>query len=323
MEHEFHHWLHKELSGQKLAFPFLVAGVGDDAAVIDANQLSNWGGSGTAEIIVSTDMIAEGTHFLLAAPDQELSIIGRKLAAVNLSDIAAMGAKPAFMTVNFQLNRKLNFEQATQLFNGLKTMSDEYNVAIVGGDTNTWDGPTVLSATIVGVRNPNIHRSFGGWRLSDAQIGDWIIASGAFGGSIHGRHLTFEPRVCLSLFLAEHYQVNAATDATDSLAIDLNAIARESNVQMQIELDSIPISNDVNLYLESNSAPEDDNNLQHALYDGEDFELLITVPPKIGKKILADTNLPTPMTKIGTVVEGAPRLIDNHGQEIQVKGYVH
>lgn len=323
MEHEFHHWLQEKLSDQGMAFPFLVTGVGDDAAVINAERLSDWGGSDTAEFIVSTDMIAEGTHFLLSNPDLELSTIGRKLAAVNLSDIAAMGAKPAFLTVNFQLNRKLNFDQATQLFNGLKTMSDEYNVAIVGGDTNTWDGPTVLAATIVGVRNSNTHQSFGGWRLSDAQVGDWILASGAFGGSIHGRHLTFEPRVHLALFLAEHFQINAATDATDSLTIDLNAMSRSSGVRMQIDLDSIPISNDVNLYLESDSTREHLNDLQHALYDGEDFELLITVPPETGKQILGDTSLPTVMTKIGTVVEGDARLIDTDGREIQVKGYVH
>lgn len=312
MEHEFHSWLKAYCTDNP--FRWVRQGIGDDAAVIATERLGDEVGEGF-DMVVSSDMIAEGTHFRVAYDDlASLKQIGRKLVAVNLSDIAAMGATPRFITLNFQLPRTFDLDQAVAVFEGASELTRQYGVSIIGGDTNSWDGPMVLSATITGIR-PSTQS---GWGLSNAQVGDAILASGNFGGSIFGRHLTFEPRIELATYLAKHFTIRAATDATDSLTIDLMAIAKASRVGMQVDLASIPISADVDGFEE----PED-RSIVHALHDGEDFELLFTACPRIAQRILQDPHLPTAVTRIGTVIEGEARLLDQNGNAVKIAGYIH
>ena len=312
MEHEFHEWLRSQCKDHP--FSWIRQGIGDDAAVI-ATDLLRDGAEAAFDLVVSSDMIAEGTHFL--NPDNDpvsLKKVGRKLVAVNFSDIAAMGATPKFITLNFLLPKALDVEHVILIFEGARKLTQQYDVAIIGGDTNTWQGPIVLSATVTGIRDADQT----GWGLDDAQVGDAIFASGSFGGSIFGRHQTFEPRIELANYLAKNYSIHAATDATDSLTIDLMAIAKASRVAIQLDLDSIPISKDVQASEESESAA-----LLHALHDGEDFELLFTVSPEIADRLIIDPNLPTPVTRIGKVVDGSARLIDQDGNLLQIAGYIH
>lgn len=312
MEHDFHQWLKEQAS----SLPFVSIGIGDDAAAImpvkfdlPDNVQAN------AEWVVTNDMIAEGTHFELATDQsltQHLANIGRKSIAVSLSDIAAMGAIPMFATFSLQLPRSLNLANSISLYEGASSLANDFNVAIIGGDTNSWKGPLVLGTTLFGVRQ---HLK-DGWKLSDAKVNDVVLVSGDFGGSLHGKHFLFEPQINLSRYLIENYSIHGATDATDSLSLDLMAIGKSSNVGFQIDLNAIPISTDV-------ESVEPEKRLKHALYDGEDFELILTTSPTEAEKILNDEQVPSRLTKIGSIIDGPPRIIDLDGEIVEVKGYIH
>jgi len=319
MEHQFHEWLKSKtktnpsLTQQQIPADSysVIAGIGDDAAVIDfAGQ----------PLVITTDAIAEGTHFRLSDrpknPDSvSLSVlerIGRKALAVSLSDIAAMGANPIAATLSFQCPKFLTIDNLKALYDGAGRLAAEFEVAIVGGDTNTWDGGLVVSSTVFGTRNNDLT----GWSLDGAQDGDVIYVSGAFGGSIHGRHFDFEPRLRLANHLAANYQINSATDASDSLTMDLMAIAKASGVSLTIDLNAVPISEDV-------QASQETSALEHALSDGEDFELIFTVAPEVAIRLDQATKLPTPITKIGRVSVGSPGLRDLNNNPIPIRGYEH
>ena len=312
MEHQFHNWLRSQPHGAASVTNVSInTGIGDDAAVIDfASQ----------PLIVTTDAIAEGTHFWIPKRESDqgpsrvaaFERIGRKALAVSLSDIAAMGARPVAATLNFQCPKTLTLEDLQALYNGTSRLATEYGLAIVGGDTNTWQDGLVVSSTVFGTRAPEQT----GWSLNGAKPGDVIYVSGEFGGSIHGRHFDFEPRLALANYLATGYRVNSATDASDSLTSDLMAIAQASRVGMEINLAAVPISPDV-------QASEDKSSLEHALTDGEDFELIFTVSLEDAAKLDQAKDLPTRITRLGAVQTGSPALYDNKGQQILVSGYEH
>ncbi|MFT5304318.1 MAG: thiamine-monophosphate kinase [Mariniblastus sp.] len=330
MEHDFHCWLKKRTLNH-VHRDRVQVGMGDDGAVLAPSNLS---------IVVVTDTIAEGTHFDLSQHD--LSLVGRKALAVNLSDLAAMGAQPSSAVLTFMLPRNwtsLNFPHqsnpeildadsttthagstgliaAKQIYQGINKIAEEFDVAIIGGDTNTWNGPLVVGATVMGYREPTQT----GWSIGGVQPGDKIVVSGSFGGSIHGRHLSFTPRVKLANYLVEHYAIGAATDASDSLSLDLATLASSSNVGINLDLHAIPISSDVR-------ASEHPAALHHALTDGEDFELILAVCPAQIDRLMADNNLPCKLTVIGTATETHRELrtLDHHGKisTFTPKGYIH
>ncbi len=312
MEYQFHQWLR---TTQTFAQPeHVVLGIGDDAGVLD------WDSS---KLVVTTDTIAEGTHFLLDEISQsQLERIGRKLIAVNFSDLAAMGATPCAVTLNFQVPDSLLADHVKHLFTGCRNICDQFNSVIIGGDTNVWKDRLVLSATAIG----KLPADQVGWTLNGAQVGDSILVSGSFGGSIHGRHFDFVPRLELASYLRQRYQIHSATDASDSLTLDLTAIARASQVQFQIDLGQVPISPDLEQYdpaLQGESDAVRQQRLSHALSDGEDFELLLTAEPTVARKIVEDLDCPAPLTIIGTVIAGQPGLIDMDENPVPVDGYIH
>ena len=316
MEHQFHDWLKSKTSSsttstRRLAgSPAVQTGIGDDAAIVDfAGQ----------PLVITTDAIAEGTHFCLSdtkpggkTPAKVFERIGRKALAVSLSDIAAMGATPFAATLTFQCPKRLTIDDLKSLYAGAARLADEFELEIVGGDTNTWDDGLVVSSTVFGTRKPELT----GWSLDGAKDGDAIYVSGEFGGSIHGRHFDFEPRLRLASYLADNHQINSATDASDSLTMDLMAIAKASDVAFEIDLDAVPISGDVR-------AIEGKSRLEHALCDGEDFELIFTVPSEVAKQLDQISNLPTPITKIGRASSGSPAIFDLDNKPILVGGYEH
>ena len=317
MERQFHDWLREHRSPPVDAAGSnritnrceVVTGIGDDGAVIDfAGQ----------RLVITTDAIAEGTHFVRPKSDQGLvrvsvfERIGRKALAVSLSDIAAMGASPVAATLSFQCPKSLTIDDLKALYNGANQLATEFGLRIVGGDTNTWNEGLVVSSTVFGDRD----RQLNGWSLDGAKLGDAIFVSGAFGGSIHGRHFDFEPRLRLAGYLANGYQVNSATDVSDSLTSDLMAIARASKVAMEIDLDAVPISDDV-------QASDAKSALEHALSDGEDFELIFTVAEEVAAQLEEVNDLPTSITRIGRVQKGPAALYDCKGQLVPISGYDH
>ncbi len=268
------------------ASPAVVIGIGDDTAVVSASD---------GLILLAADMLLEGVHFDLATatPFQ----IGRKTLAVNLSDVAAMGGRPKYALVSLALPRQLsehrNENFAEQLFEGLRSLAKEFETTIVGGDTNSWDGPLVINVAITGEVSAGkaITRS-------GAKVGDWIFVTGSLGGSIVGRHLDFTPRVSEALILREACHLNAMIDVSDGLVADLYHILEESNVGAFLNESSIPISET------AASLADDRSPLEHALGDGEDFELLFTVSPEDGQKLTENNPLPIPLSHIGEIVVG-------------------
>jgi len=236
--------------------------IGDDAAVI-------------GDRIITVDMLTEGVDFLLADTDPQW--IGRKALAVNLSDIAAMGGVPRWFFVAVALPRTGALALAEQLFAGMQPLIDQYDLILAGGDTNTWDSGLVISITVIGCVPER-----GVFRRSGGKAGDRIFVTGKLGGSILRHQFCFEPRINEALHLNAHYEIHSAIDISDGLTLDLHRLATESRLGAVIDESALPIAEDaVTLSQQSGQAP-----LEHALSDGEDFELLFTVAPQTAETLL-------------------------------------
>lgn len=257
-------------------------GIGDDAAWLKFNQ--------NGESLVTVDMLLEGVHFTLetATPFQ----IGWKSLGVNLSDIAAMGGRAVAAVVGIALPRSRAWELAQGVQQGIEALAQQFKVCIAGGDTNTWDGPLVISITALGEPLPA-----GPVRRSGARPGDWILVTGDLGGSISGKHLNFIPRLEEARLLQEHVELHAMIDISDGLAADLQHILDESRVGARIMAAQVPISK------AALSATDDRTPLAHALGDGEDFELLLTLSPADAQALLAKPIFDTPLSHIGMIIE--------------------
>ena len=299
--------------------PNVVVGPGDDAAVLARPA---------GDVVVSTDMLSDDVDFLLAETKPEL--VGRKALGVNLSDLAAMAATPIGFTASVAVDKNwskpaygnlscLNYLK--RLCEGMLKLADEFNCPLVGGDTNCFNGPLTISITVFGVI-PHIlkrRKKYIPWTRSAAQPCDAILLTGAVGGSIHGRQFTFTPRVNEALYLRQNYDIHAAVDISDGLSLDLFRMTTASNVGAALDLDAIPIHRDVK------KTHDDVTPLQHALSDGEDFELILTASPATAEKILCDETLRSlgaKIARIGTVVN-QPGLWTTDGKEISPSGWLH
>lgn len=265
--------------------------------------------------VVTTDMLMDGVDFQLSQHDARR--IGRKSLAVNLSDLAAMGARPVGAVISLALPRRGGEELALQLYEGLIPLAEEFETAIAGGDTNSWDGPLVISITVIGEVIPGKE-----WRRSGAKLGDEILVTGSFGGSILGKHFDFTPRVRESLLLAERYEIHAAMDVSDGLSLDLSRLCEASGCGAVLNLSQIPIAPSA-YELESRDGQ---SSLDHALGDGEDFELILAVAPAVAEKLLAAQPLGVPLTRIGRFVKESGLWQQAGGgplQSLAPRGYEH
>jgi thiamine-monophosphate kinase len=264
--------------------PALGVGLGDDAAVLTV---------GGGQLVVTTDLLTEGVDFLLAEHDPRR--IGHKALAVNLSDLAAMAARPLGVVIALALPAQGGEKLARELYAGILPLAARYGVAIAGGDTNTWTGGLAISITALGIPSPR-----GPLLRSGARPGDRILVTGTFGGSILGRHFDFEPRVAEALLLADRYELHAGIDVSDGLSLDLSRLAAESGCGASLDLAQIPVSAAA-AQLAAQTA-DGRSALDHALSDGEDFELVLAVPPTVAEQILRDQPLAVPVTAIGEFV---------------------
>lgn len=278
-EFDFIEWVRAQGDGNAR----VPVGIGDDAAVVRFPAPGN--------ALVTVDMLMEGTDFLI--PPATGVQIGRKALAVNLSDIAAMAGKPVACVVSVALPRRGGFLLGRELYAGIRQLADEFGVALAGGDTNAWDGPLVVSITVFG--DPT---DPGPVRRSGARPGDWIMATGDFGGSISGKQFDFVPRVKEAQTLQKAVSLHAMIDVSDGLAADLHHILDESRVGAILDAGTIPIS------ASALAASDGRSPLDHALGDGEDFELLFTVSPEDGQKLLDSPPFTTRLTHLGKIVPG-------------------
>lgn len=281
-------------------------GIGDDCASLrfPAN----------AEIVVTTDMLMDGRHFRLGEATAEQ--VGYKALAVNLSDIAAMACIPVAALLAVALPSAEAVEIARGLHSGMRSLADRFGVSLIGGDTNAWDGPLVVSVTLLGeaTEGPPIRRS-------GAKPGDAILVTGPLGGSLLGRHLHPEPRINEALALRRLVELHAMIDVSDGLASDLGHVLVESGgLGALLDARSIPVHTDAILLSGQDERPP----LDHALTDGEDFELCVVVSMQEATRLLADP--PCTLFRVGRVT-AKPGLnierADGRIEPLLIKGFDH
>lgn len=231
----------------------IVVDSGDDAAVL---------AFGSSRVIFKIDGILSGVHFDgSAAPEA----IGHKALARCLSDVAAMGGTPRYAVVAMAVPRKVRPEYLRRLYRGMEKTARRFDTAIVGGDFATHAGKLAITVALLGETAGR-----GPVRRSGAKPGDRIGVTGPLGGSILGKHLRFTPRLKEGLRL-NRAGATAMIDLSDGFARDLHHLCEESRVGAVIDARKLPIA------AAARRLPG--RALDHALFDGEDYELLYTIPP--------------------------------------------
>jgi thiamine-monophosphate kinase len=281
----------------------VLLGPGDDAAIVAPT-----GGP----LVVTTDMLLEGSCFVLA--EAGAAAVGRKAMNVNLSDCAAMAARPLYALVAVGLPRSADRRLAEGLFAGLQAAAHAEGCAIIGGDTNTWAGPLTIAVTLIGQATGR-----GPVRRSGAQVGDHLLVTGPVGGSIQGHHLTFTPRVQVALALHAQADLHALIDISDGLAADVWHLCTESGVGAELVAERIPLTPAALASTDGRSP------LEHGLRDGEDFELILAVSPTDAERLVRTQPLAgLTLTDIGTIVPTGLWLLTTAGrQPLAPHGYEH
>lgn len=278
--------------------------VGDDCATVRFRSPS---------MIVTTDMLMDGRHFILDRDGPEAA--GFKAMGVNISDIAAMCGAPRFATVAVALPRRDAVAVGRGLDSGLRRMADRFGVHIVGGDTNAWDGPLVVSVTLMGEPHP-----LGSPSRAGARVGDAIFVTGPLGGSLaRGRHLRPDPRIREAQAIRPVMNPAAMIDLSDGLSSDLGHILDESGgLGAILDEAAIPIHADAIDQSAADGVPA----ILHALDDGEDFELCFTVRPEDATRLPEGVAL----HRIGEVVAGPGirlRAGDGRLTPVERRGFDH
>ncbi len=255
-------------------------------------------------LLVGCDQVLDGVHF--DSNVHSPRAIGKKAMNRNLSDCAAMACLPAAALVSFALPKGRDIEYAKELYAGTKEAADEFAFEIVGGDTASWDGRLALTVTILG-------RSAGNTPLTrkGARAGDAIYVTGqGLGGSVRGRHMTFVPRIFEGFQIGKSGFATSMIDLSDGLSRDLGHVCRESGVGAVINASRVPIHEDAIEMRRDGHSP-----LEHALHDGEDYELLFTGP----SLALVD------YTEIGRITAEPGIWLENDGQLelLEPRGWEH
>jgi thiamine-monophosphate kinase len=256
---------------------WLVVGPGDDAAVVEPER-------GALDVF-TTDVQVEGVHFdrRFVTPDA----IGYRALAVNLSDLAAMGARPRAALLSLVLPDAFELAAIDALVDGVLAMADTHRVAVIGGNIARSPGPLVVDVTAIGtVRRRRILRRAG------ARHGDGVYLTGTVGDALvgleslqHGgaqtmhaqeqRYLRPEPRVRAGLALAGYRAAAACMDLSDGLADAVRQVAAASGVGIELDAASLPIADAVRRWHDARGRDA----TAAALQGGDDYELLFTSRP--------------------------------------------
>jgi thiamine-monophosphate kinase len=238
----------------------VLVGIGDDAAVVRAPR---------RPIVLTCDPVVVGVHCTAATPARA---VGAKAVLRNLSDLAAMGALPDWLLVAVLLPQGTPAAWRRGLFAGIRAASRRHGCRVVGGDVGVTPGPANVVVTAVG------HLPGRALRRDAAVVGDAIHVTGALGGSILGRHLRFQPRLAEGQHLAAQRATGAVMDISDGLLLDLATMLAASStragVRLGAELDAAAIP--IHPAARGLATTSRRTALQHAMADGEDYELLFT-----------------------------------------------
>jgi thiamine-monophosphate kinase len=267
-------------------------------------------------LVVTTDAVVEGVHFLRAYSTP--GDIGHKALAVNLSDLAAMGATPRWALLSLVLPGSWLVADVEDLVDGLAALAGRHGVSVVGGNITRTDGPLVVDVTAggdVGSRK---------WLTrSGAKAGHEIYVSGSIGGAAAGldmlqsgaaqdsacamRHRRPEPRVRLGMALSRARAARAAMDLSDGLADAVRQVAAASEVGVRIDAESLPIDPGAREWWASRGVDP----VMAAIKGGDDYELLFAAPAK-GRGPLRSVMrhiADPPLTKIGVLTKDPRELV--------------
>lgn len=319
-----------------------VTGIGDDCAVLPIwpirsypawqwRKMENMPGvtfpTDSGELLVSTDLLMEGVHFLREESSPE--DIGWKAAAVNLSDIAAMGGSPVATFLSIALPKDVQGEWAERFIKGYAEISDLFDVPLLGGDTTSSLRDLAINVCVLG-RCP----SGKAIKRSGARPGDVIYVTGPLGDSAAGlqailnnlertedvaalihRHKRPIPRLRAGTDLIDTGVVGAMMDISDGIASDLRHILKASGVGAEVDLARLPISEE----LASTCKKYGWDAFELAAGGGEDFELLFTAPAEIASMV------DFPIYPIGKIVEGSELqwMKDGVRSDFDATGYKH
>jgi thiamine-monophosphate kinase len=303
---------------ERFSSPDGVCGIGDDCAVIPSPE---------GELLFSTDLLMEGVHFLREESSPE--DVGWKAAAVNISDIAAMGGTPVATFLSIALPKDAQGGWAERFMEGYAQISRLYDVPLLGGDTTSSLRDIAVNVGILG-RCPTGRRAM----RSSAKVGEFIYVTGPLGdsaGGLHailnglersddvdfliGKHKRPIPRVKEGPALVKSGKVGAMMDISDGIASDLRHILKASSVGAQVHLDRIPLSE--NLRHVCGRHGMDPYRL--ATGGGEDYELLFTASDGI------EDHLDFPVYQIGEIVSGDSLIwmADGRAVDFEIEGYNH
>lgn len=284
--------------------------IGDDCTVLPM---------GDEALVMTTDMLVEDIHFLRGASSPEE--VGEKSLMVNISDVAAMGAKPIATLLSIALPESAQGEWAERFMRGYYEASEREGVALVGGDTTASRDKIAINVVAIGrTQMANIKRR------SAAKVGDIIAVTGKLGISSKGlvdimfgdlntaaakAHRRGQARVAEGVWLGTRTEVHAMMDISDGIASDIKHIMELSQVGAVIELTKVPTDYDI----------------RYATTGGEDYELLLTIEPSAFNTVAEALHevTGTTLTAIGTITEGntIEWLENGNPTEIEMKGFEH
>ena len=316
----------------------VLVGPGDDAAVLASGR--------NERLVVTTDAVVEGVHFNCAYSSP--ADIGHKALAVNLSDLAAMGATPRWALLSLVLPASSLVSEVEELVDGLSALARRHGVAVVGGNITRTDGPLVVDVTAGG------EVASRRWLTrSGAKAGHEIYVSGAIGGAAAGlemlaarlgaanrepgagngeripdpvcaeRHRRPEPRVRLGVAVGRARAAMAAMDLSDGLADALRQVAAASGVGVRIDGDAVPIDACAREWWTSRGVDP----VCAAVRGGDDYELLFAVPPRSGGALrsVARHVADPPLAKIGVFTKDPRELVIARGgnEDALPEGFEH
>ena len=298
-------------------------GPGDDAAVVKPPR-------GLREVL-TTDALVDGVHFdqAFVPPDA----IGHRALAVNLSDLAAMGAEPRAALLSLALPAEMVIGVLDALLDGFLAHARAHRATLLGGNITRTPGPLVISVTALGTVRPRRALTRAG-----ARPGDEIYVTGAVGDAAAGlamlrvglavesacaqRYLRPEPRVRAGSQLAHHGAASSCVDLSDGLADGLRQLARASGVGVELETAALPISGEARAW----HAAAGTDPVAAALGGGDDYELLFTVRPRHRGRLRGARRRigDLPITRIGVVTRGSDLVVrDASGSRELPHGFEH
>ncbi|MCG8599719.1 MAG: thiamine-phosphate kinase [Verrucomicrobiales bacterium] len=258
--------------------PSVIIGPGDDCAVVETGS-DEW-------LLLKTDCLIESVHFHRGTDPER---VGAKALNRALSDIAAMGGLPRHALVTVAVDARRSVSEIEGWYEGMIAAAERFDCVIVGGETSSLPGEgAVISVSLTGVVEPG-----NCVKRSGAKIGDVIVVTGRLGGSFEsGRHLDFLPRIPESRFLVQEAKVSSMMDLSDGPGSDLPRLAKASGVGFRLDREKLPLHEGVTM--------------DRAIRDGEDYELLCTMPPEEFARIKErwKSRFPeTELTVIGVITE--------------------